>query len=202
MATRGRAMEKKSSSLVFRQITPPHGWKEDSAFYYLRLTLPGFETKDVTIHMDKYGHLVVRGDRQLTEHKYISFEETFEVPNNADLEEASGLFEDDGQIYCITIPKKQEGQRIGHAITMPKEDINKPVDDINNPKRQDNKIGSFHKYESTKKPEEITQQNGIGNNPLNVVTGHNNKKKISFAVAILTALLVVGVVLIVKLHHH
>ncbi|KAI3463993.1 hypothetical protein Pfo_020656 [Paulownia fortunei] len=180
---------------MFRQITPPHGWKEDSAFYYLRLTLPGFETKDVRIHMDKYGHLVVRGDKQVTAHKYISFEETFEVPNNADLEEASGLLEDD-QIYCITIPKKQDGQRIGHAITMPKEEKT-PV--LDSPKAQDNKIGSFHKYESTKKPEEISppqpppQPQRVTKNPLNVITGDkSSKKKIAIFVAILTALLVVG----------
>ncbi|XP_051133334.1 uncharacterized protein LOC127252981 [Andrographis paniculata] len=103
-------LDKKNSSLLFMQMTPPHGWKEDSHFHYLRITLPGFKTNNVTIHMDKYGHLVVRGDRQISEHKYISFEETFDVPKNGDLENASGVFEND-QVYCITIPKKQQQQQ-------------------------------------------------------------------------------------------
>ncbi|KAL0335646.1 UNVERIFIED_CONTAM: hypothetical protein Sradi_4776500 [Sesamum radiatum] len=146
-----RRLDRQNSSLMFRQITPPHGWKEDSGFHYLRLTLPGFEAKDITIHMNKYGHLVVRGDKQVTEHKYITFEETFEVPNNADLEEANGMFED-GHIYCVTIPKKQQVQRNNaeHAITIANEE--------NNPKPQGNKDGSFHKYESTNKPDGLLPQ--------------------------------------------
>ncbi|XP_051133395.1 uncharacterized protein LOC127253028 [Andrographis paniculata] len=110
MATTSRhkgVLDRKNSSIVFIHINPPHGWKDDSQFHYLYLTLPGFETNNITIHMDKYGYLVVRGDRQVSEHKYISFEETFDIPNDADLEEASGQFEDD-QIYCVTIPKKKQ----------------------------------------------------------------------------------------------
>ncbi|KAK4427249.1 hypothetical protein Salat_1493800 [Sesamum alatum] len=192
-----RRLDRQNSSLMFRQITPPHGWKEDSDSYYLRLTLPGFEAKDITIHMNKYGQLVVRGDKQVTEHKYITFEETFEVPNDADLEEASGMFED-GQIYCVTIPKKQQ---VEHAITVANEE--------NKPKPHGNKDGSFHKYDSTKKPEELLpQQRGriSASNSLKIVTGDKSKQKLYFAFSIATviALLVLAVVLIVKFrrHHH
>ncbi|CAA0826630.1 Unknown protein [Striga hermonthica] len=197
MATRTGALDRKNSSLMFRQITPPHGWKEDSAFYHLRLTLPGFETKDIKIHVDKYDHLVVRGDKQVSEHKYISFEETFEVPNNGDLDEASGSFEDN-QIYCITIPKKQGGRVTGHAITIPKQD--------NGPKGQDNRIGSSHKYDHSPKQEELTPMNGITrhniDNPLAVVTGHKYKRKIALLGVVIVALVISGVVIyLVKFHH-
>lgn len=40
MARRERGMERESS-LMFREITPPHGWKQDPENHYLRLTLPG-----------------------------------------------------------------------------------------------------------------------------------------------------------------
>ncbi|XP_020551992.1 uncharacterized protein LOC110012471 [Sesamum indicum] len=194
-----RRLDRQNSSLMFRQITPPHGWKEDSDFHYLRLTLPGFEAKDITIHMNKYGHLVVRGDKQVTEHKYITFEETFEVPKDADLEEASGMFEDN-QIYCITIPKKQQVlTNVDHAITIANED--------NNTKPRDNKDVSFHKYESTKKPDGLLpQQHGriSASNSLKIVTGNKSKQKLYFVFSVATAiiLLVLAVVLIVKLRRH
>ncbi|KAG6391737.1 hypothetical protein SASPL_149496 [Salvia splendens] len=61
-------LEKKDSSLMLREISPPHKWDQDLDFHYLRLTLPGFISADITQHMDKYGHLVVRGSHDITEH--------------------------------------------------------------------------------------------------------------------------------------
>lgn len=49
----------------------------------------------------------------MTEHKYMSFAETFDVPEGGDLELAEGLFEDD-HTYCIAIPKNNKlGQEVG-----------------------------------------------------------------------------------------
>ncbi|KAL0421881.1 UNVERIFIED_CONTAM: hypothetical protein Slati_3211000 [Sesamum latifolium] len=161
--------------------------------------IEGFEAKDITIHMNKYGHLVVRGDKQVTGHKYITFEETFEVPNDADLEEASGMFKD-GQIYCVTIPKKQQVQtNVEHGITI--------AHDQNNPKPQGNKDGSFHKYETTKRPDGLLpQQHGriSASNSLKIVTGDKSKQKLYFVFSIATViiLLVLAVVLIVKFRRH
>ncbi|KAL2454671.1 SHSP domain-containing protein [Abeliophyllum distichum] len=112
MANEGRikpGIDKRESSLLFREIVPPHGWKEDENNHYLRLTLPGFQLIDVTLQIDKFGHLVVRGERQLSGHKFISFQETFDLPQNANVEESSGEFVD-GEIYCVTIPKKQSSE--------------------------------------------------------------------------------------------
>lgn len=77
----------------------------------------GLEAKDISIRMDKYGRLVVRGDKQVSEHKYMSFEETYDVPNDANLEDAHAMFED-GQIYCVTIPKLIKEQQQQHPITI------------------------------------------------------------------------------------
>lgn len=59
------------------------------------------------LQIDKYGHLVVRGERQLSGHKFVSFYETFKLPQNINIEETSGIFED-GEIFCITLPKLSE----------------------------------------------------------------------------------------------
>ncbi|KAH6781578.1 hypothetical protein C2S52_001646 [Perilla frutescens var. hirtella] len=128
-----RGLDKKESSLMFREISPPYRWDQDSDSHYLRLTLPGFASSDVSLNMDKYGHLVVRGTRQMTDHKYLSFEETFDVPVDGDLEQAGGMFEDD-QIYRVVIPKKKKylGQRNineddhGHDSIFPKSGIGSP----------------------------------------------------------------------------
>lgn len=61
----------------------------------------------MTLQIDKYGHLVVRGERQLSGHKFVSFYETFKLPQNINIEETSGIFED-GEIFCITLPKLSE----------------------------------------------------------------------------------------------
>lgn len=41
MAKTGRGPEKKESSLMFREISPPHKWDQDLHSHYLRLTVPG-----------------------------------------------------------------------------------------------------------------------------------------------------------------
>ncbi|XP_057791974.1 uncharacterized protein LOC131008889 [Salvia miltiorrhiza] len=199
MATTERGMNKRESSLIFTEITPPHGWKQDPDFHYLRLTLPGFEANDITIHMDKYGHLVVRGTKQVTEHKYISFEETFDIPTDAKLDDALGMFQDN-QIYCVAIPKVKGQQQ--HAITMPKVDHN-----VNNPKPPDYKRdgASIHRYDT-----ENNNNNDNNNNNekpevsrsrdyLKHIRGDKTKMKIAICVVTLIALIVITAVIIVKL---
>ncbi|KAH6758418.1 hypothetical protein C2S51_018653 [Perilla frutescens var. frutescens] len=186
MARTGRGLDKRESSLMFREITPPHGWKQDSKFHYLRLTLPGFEAKDITIHMDKYGHLVVRGNKQVSEHKHMSFDETYDVPNDANLEDASGMFED-GQIYCVAIPKLLHH----HAITMPQLQNHNPNP---NPNSKKDINDSLHK---TNVPPRSS------NDYLKQIRGDKYpKKEIALFLAILVALiLLIAVVLILKFRH-
>ncbi|KAG6389977.1 hypothetical protein SASPL_151453 [Salvia splendens] len=168
-----RNLEKKDSSLMFREISPPHKWDQDLDFHYLRLTLPGFISSDVTLHMDKYGHLVVRGSHKITENKYLSFEETFDVPDGAGLELAEGIFEDE-QIYCVTIPKSNElGQRVGPG-------------------------GSGSGSESKRVKFDDQDQNRYKKNDLNerprpssvIETQNSSMEKIAFLIAILVAIYV------------
>ncbi|XP_047944765.1 uncharacterized protein LOC125191295 [Salvia hispanica] len=195
MARTERGLGKRDLSMIFTEITPPHGWKQDHDFHYLRLTLPGFEANDITIHMDKYGHLVVRGNKQVTEHKYVSFEETYEIPSDAKLDDAMGLFEDN-QIYCVTIPKVKGQQQ--HAITMPKEHKI-------NPKPRDN--ASIHQYDNNdrnsnvEKPEVPAQGSTKPRKDyLKIVRGDKSAMmKIALYIAALIALTVITVLMILKL---
>ncbi|KAL1553508.1 hypothetical protein AAHA92_14173 [Salvia divinorum] len=195
MARTERGLGKRELSMIFTEIAPPHGWKQDQDFHYLRLTLPGFEANDITIHMDKYGHLVVRGNKQVSEHRYVSFEETYEIPSDAKLDDAMGLFEDN-QIYCVAIPKVKGQQQ--HAITMPKEHKI-------NPKPRDKKDdASIHQYNNDKnnnveKPE-VPAQGSTRKDYLKIVRGDKSAMmKIALYIAALIALTVIMVVIILKL---
>lgn len=140
----------------------------------------GFTNKDISLHVDKYGHLVVRGSHQMTEHKYVSFAETFDVPEGADLELAEGMFEDD-QIYCIVIPKNDKlGQEVGDGGS-----TSKGVKLEDHDHSKDNKVDSvFHKH-------------GFGGHvtlpnqpslPFSVTSKEKSMKRIVFIIMILIAL--------------
>ncbi|KAL2539493.1 SHSP domain-containing protein [Abeliophyllum distichum] len=149
MANEGRikpGIDKRESSLLFREIVPPHGWKEDENNHYLRLTLPGFQLIDVTLQIDKFGHLVVRGERQLSGHKFISFQETFDLPQNANVEESSGEFVD-GEIYCVTIPKKQSSEYPKMKTPTQKS--------MGNPESKRDHAANDSNKKSTRKPDEF-----------------------------------------------
>ncbi|KAL3819377.1 hypothetical protein ACJIZ3_005282 [Penstemon smallii] len=201
MATSGdRRLDKKSSSLMFVAITPPHEWKEDDNSYYLCLTIPGFESENITINVDKYGHLVVRGHMQVSEHKFINFEETYELPQNSNIEDAGGQFQDE-QIYCVIIPKQKE-KTIRHKISTPKEEKTtsppkkkQPVE--KKPILTEDKVDSFHRYEDSEKP----QESHPSKPHLQIITTENKKKKITFSVALVLILIVIAVPLIIKFHH-
>ncbi|XP_057791975.1 uncharacterized protein LOC131008890 [Salvia miltiorrhiza] len=171
MAKEGRGFGKKDSSLMFREISPPHKWDQDLHSHYLRLTLPGFANADITLHIDKYGHLVVRGSHQITEHKYVSFEETFDVADDADLEQAEGLFQDE-QIYCVAIPKSNKlGQRNEDGVKFDDRDHNK-----------DKKSESMpNKYGVRTMPNDPSR-------PSSLIRTHKSMRKIVFLIAILVAI--------------
>lgn len=114
----------------------------------------------------------------MTPHKYLSFEEAFDVPDDANLEHAEGLFQDD-QIYCVTIPKSK---KVGQTS---KGDGGVKLEDHVGPKKD--KKG--HDEES------ICPKPGIGSHnepphPSPVISMHNSKNKITFVIAILFAIYV------------
>ena len=114
--------------------------------------------------MDKYGHLVVRGSHNITEHKYLSFEETFDVPDGANLELAEGIFEDE-QIYCVTIPKSNKlGQQVSGS-------------DSKRVKFDDHDQNKYKKNDLNERPR-----------PSSVIETQNSMKKIAFLIAILVAI--------------
>ncbi|KAL5747393.1 hypothetical protein ACOSP7_024392 [Xanthoceras sorbifolium] len=91
-----------------REIVPSSGWTEDSNAHYLLLRLPDFKTEEVKLDVDKSGHLTVSGERVQTvsgdKFKIFMFEQTFNLPQNSDIDQILGKVEDD--ILIITVPKR------------------------------------------------------------------------------------------------
>lgn len=155
----------------------------------------GFEAKDISIRMDKYGRLVVRGDKQVSQHKYMSFEETYDVPSDANLEDAHAMFED-GQIYCVTIPKlTKEQQQQQHAITIPQHQNQNQNQNLNqnlNQNQNQNQNNINHPNPTQEKPVSSRDY-------LKLIRGdRSSAKKVALFVALLIALLVLLVFLIIK----
>ncbi|CAI9773746.1 unnamed protein product [Fraxinus pennsylvanica] len=218
MEGRAKGLDKRESSLLFREIVPPHGWAEDENNHYLRLTLPGFKQPDVTLQIDKYGHLVVRGERQLSGHKFVSFHETFNLPKNINVEETSGEFED-GEIFCITFPKLSEIEQRrmqpvrdrydSHNIRVPKEQqpysTNIDGKSMGRPGSKRDNANDSNK-QSTKKRDEFIDPE-VPNTPKGKIaldtieSDEKSKTKMWVLIGLLVILLIVVVVPIsVKLH--
>ncbi|KAL4584040.1 hypothetical protein LXL04_008630 [Taraxacum kok-saghyz] len=105
----GRApfVDKKSSShLSFEEIVPPSAWTEDATCHYLLVDLPGFKRQELKLQADNRTHIVVSGETQVRENKYKRFEQSFELPKNADVDKITGKL--DSEILYITVPKKLE----------------------------------------------------------------------------------------------
>ncbi|CAK9155678.1 unnamed protein product [Ilex paraguariensis] len=103
MATKGVADGKNTQNSIFEELDPSSSWTEDSTFHYLLIDLPGFKMEEVTLEVDKYGHILVHGERPVSENKFIRFKQTFNVPENSNIEDIAGKFED-GLLY-VAIPK-------------------------------------------------------------------------------------------------
>lgn len=77
--------------------------------------IAGFKKQELKLQVDNQTHIVVSGERQVRENKYKRFEQSFELPKNADIEKITGKL--DGEILYISVPKKveQEHQEIKHG---------------------------------------------------------------------------------------
>ncbi|XP_071713809.1 uncharacterized protein [Rutidosis leptorrhynchoides] len=107
---------KSSSSLQFQEFVPPSAWTEDETCHYLLVDLPGFKKHELKLEVADQTHIVVSGERQVSENKYKRFEQRFELPNNADVVKITGKL--DGEILYISVPKvvEQKHQEIKHDI--------------------------------------------------------------------------------------
>lgn len=56
------------------------------------------------LQVDNYGHLIVSGERQVSEMKHVHFQQSYKLPDNSNIEDTTAKFEDD--ILYIVIPKK------------------------------------------------------------------------------------------------
>ncbi|XP_059643921.1 16.9 kDa class I heat shock protein 3-like [Cornus florida] len=88
---------------IFEEFTPLAGWTQDLNCHYLLVHLPDFMEDEVKLKHVSRGHFMVSGERQKSENRFIHFEQTFALPENADFEQNSWVF--DKEILLVTIPK-------------------------------------------------------------------------------------------------
>ncbi|XP_027169105.1 inactive protein RESTRICTED TEV MOVEMENT 2-like [Coffea eugenioides] len=101
---RGAAADRRSPhDVIFEEIVPSSGWTEDKDRHCLIIDLPGFKMDEVKLRADNYGHLLVSGERQVNGIKHIRFQQSYRVPDNSDIQEATAKFED--EILYMIIPK-------------------------------------------------------------------------------------------------
>ncbi|GAA0143360.1 hypothetical protein LIER_04060 [Lithospermum erythrorhizon] len=48
----------------------------------------------VKLQVDNYGHVVVSGERKVNENKFIRFSQSYDAPENSNIDETGGKFED------------------------------------------------------------------------------------------------------------
>ncbi|KAI3777556.1 hypothetical protein L1987_47356 [Smallanthus sonchifolius] len=158
-----------SSSLAFEEFVPPAAWTEDSTCHYLLVDLPGFKKQELKLQVDNRTHILVSGERQVRENKYKRFEQSFELPKDADIEKITGKL--DGEILYVSVPKKveQEHQEIKHgSIPAPApnedEDDDKKSDAYESNDEQEHKEIKHEDDNDTKsnayETEEIDNKNG------------------------------------------
>lgn len=98
----GGFSESLSPNFVFFTPPPPQN----------HLDYQGFKMDDLNLKVDDNGHLVAGGERQGNENKRIRFEQSYKVPENSSIEDATAKFED--EILFIVIPKAIKPQKEPH----------------------------------------------------------------------------------------
>lgn len=98
---------------------------ETESHYYLQLDVPGIPKDDISVEVEN-GILVVRGERKETlpddgAKKIFSsratgkFEESFSLPESADVEKISGSYKDG--VLFVTIEKKKKPEPVKIRLT-------------------------------------------------------------------------------------
>ncbi|KAL8464981.1 hypothetical protein ACS0TY_034456 [Phlomoides rotata] len=93
---------------IFEYMMPSSCWAENDDSHTLMIDLPGFKKEEVRIRADdNYENIIVSGERQTNDiNKIIHFEQSFKVPHTCNIEDTSGILEDD--IFYVTLPKRRQ----------------------------------------------------------------------------------------------
>ena len=100
------------------RFAPPLDVSEDDENIYIKADLPGMDTDDVEITVDR-GVLTLRGEKEHTEEKeerdyrrversYGRFERSVRLPNYANPDDADATFSDG--VLNVTVPKTETAQ--------------------------------------------------------------------------------------------
>ncbi|KAK3024010.1 hypothetical protein RJ639_045030 [Escallonia herrerae] len=137
-----------TTRVAVEDFVPPFDWTEDSTCHYLLVDLPGFKWEEVKLEAnDRLGKIMVSGERQVNE-KNMRFYQTFDVPENSDIQNISGQFE--GGILSVTIPKKaiEENEEIeyGGAVGTEEESAHEERTEDENLDKDHDKEGNGNGY--------------------------------------------------------
>ncbi|XP_076947606.1 uncharacterized protein LOC143619601 [Bidens hawaiensis] len=155
--------DNQSSRLVFEEFVPPSDWTEDSTCHYLLVDLPGFRKQELKLQVDKGTHILVSGVRQATENRYKRFEQSFELPKDANTEKITGKF--DGEILYISVPKKVEQQHKEIKQDIIQEPEPEPASDEDDNDKKSDTHESDDEQEHKETPTQLSDEDEDGKKP-------------------------------------
>lgn len=74
-----------------------------------------FKKEQVKLQIVDTGHVKVSGERLTKQNKYVRFEQTYKVPENADTINVTAKF--DGEILYVTFPRQAAEMKRDEAAT-------------------------------------------------------------------------------------
>ena len=83
--------------------------------YKVTAELPGMDEKNIEVKIAN-GMLTIKGEKQLRERSFGSFERTFPIPDGVDLDKVDASFKKG--VLTVTLPKTAEAQKAEKKITV------------------------------------------------------------------------------------
>ncbi|XP_021904718.1 inactive protein RESTRICTED TEV MOVEMENT 2-like [Carica papaya] len=92
------------------EFVPTSKWSNNSNAHNLLVKLPAFKLENVRIVFDNTGHINISGERQVHSDKTIYFDQSFELPENSDMDNITAEFQN--EILYVTVPKQAQNQLV------------------------------------------------------------------------------------------
>ncbi|XVF50175.1 hypothetical protein PTKIN_Ptkin04bG0074600 [Pterospermum kingtungense] len=95
---------RRSDNRIAEKFVPGSDWTQDAKGNYLFVDLPGFKKEQLKLELASSGHITISGERVVNGNESMYFEQTFQLPENSDMDNISGKF--DGDFLHVTVPRK------------------------------------------------------------------------------------------------
>ncbi|OWM90436.1 18.5 kDa class I heat shock protein-like [Punica granatum] len=144
-----RAPEKTRSrdTRVAEELNPSSGWTEDPNNHYLLIDLPYFKKEEIMLRTEGSNQVNISGKRMASDHKFVYFDETFDLPENSDIQRTSWKLE--AGLLTVTIPKR--------PVPLPEDEYDRPkIDEAGTGNNADEKesVADTSRIESKEPKEE------------------------------------------------